>query len=952
MRPTRSLLRVLTGAAALALLAPLSPLGPLAAQTAQGATVSPDAGDAQVRLVVRTATRAAGRDIVDVVDGLARQGARPVGRLPRLNAVSLEVPSSRAAGLRALLLRRGDVTSVEVAHRRYLNEAPADPRFAEQKSYLEVVRAPAAWDRTHGAGDVRIAVVDSGVDVTHPDLAPKIAGAFNAVQPGTGVRDLVGHGTGVASVAAAATSNGEGIAGAGYDSSLLAVKVADRTGRIFTDDLAKGIVWAADSGADIINLSLGGPTSDGLEKAAVEYAQRRGALVVAAAGNEGTSTRQFPGALAGVLAVGATTANGTARAAFSSFGPWVDVAAPGRSILLATPGGGYERADGTSFSSPMVAGEAALLLASRPDRTADELRQAVTAGATDARFGFARGNVDFVASLDLLPPATTPTITAPAEGSASSGVTTVSATSTAPKVRLGLADLTTVVSTTGGVATATFATYGLDGPQTVTAADCSAIGQCAGTAATATTTVTNAGPTITSPADGSTQAGDTIAVSAAAPEGAAVRFRVEGSSLSATVTGPYAATVPLESLSNGSHTVSAVLCRRDATRCDLAHAARVSITVARLHPGITGLSTALLSPNGDGRNDTTTVRYRLESRQTVTLRVQDPSGRTFLRREVGAQSAGPHTVVWDGTANSGRAVPDGSYRVQVATSSGSQRGLASRPVTVDTRAPVLGKVTTSGTRVLPVRDGYLDRVALETTVNERARTLALEVRSSSGRLVRTVTRTGVGPKKAVAVVWNGRDHSGRIAPTGSYSARLVVTDPAGNRRVGAAKSLTVSGQRLVRRTGSRTVTARESLTETFFDECSLVFRHANGKRKGWIGYYASGTCDSGDAYAVADHQVRLPDAVRYGTVRISAHGGRGDPRFQDTARLVYHDARQNVSTAEFRLGSALDTYTGPTVSAAKHLIRKRLLRWSTYTTGVNWYDVDTYTVRFTYFVLS
>jgi hypothetical protein len=132
----------------------------------------------------------------------------------------------------------------------------------------------------------------------------------------------------------------------------------------------------------------------------------------------------------------------------------------------------------------------------------------------------------------------------------------------------------------------------------------------------------------------------------------------------------------------------------------------------------------------------------------------------------------------------------------------------------------------------------------------------------------------------------------------------------------------------------------------------LVFRHANGKRKGWIGYYASGTCDSGDAYAVADHQVRLPDAVRYGTVRISAHGGRGDPRFQDTARLVYHDARQNVSTAEFRLGSALDTYTGPTVSAAKHLIRKRLLRWSTYTTGVNWYDVDTYTVRFTYFMLS
>ena len=474
---------------------------------------------------------------------------------------------------------------------------------------------------------MRIAVVDSGVDVTHPDLASKVAGSYNAVSPGTGVRDLVGHGTGVASIAAAATNNGGGIAGAGYDTSLLAVKVADRTGRIFTDDLAKGIVWAADSGADIINLSLGGPTSDPLEKAAVEYAQRHGALVVAAAGNDGTSGKQFPGALRGVIAVGATTANGTARASFSSFGPWVDVAAPGRSILLATPGGGYERADGTSFSSPMVAGEAALLLAFRPDRTADELRAAITAGATDARFGFARGNVDFAASLDLLPPATTPTITSPVDGSTSSGVATVSATSSAPKVRLGIGDLTKVVTTSGGAATATFATYGLNGPQTASAADCSAISQCSETAATVTTTVSNAAPTITSPAEGSTQTGDQIRVSAEAPDGAAVRFRVDGTSLSATTTAPYTASLPLETLANGTHTVSAVLCRADAARCDTGNPVRVGITVQRLHPSITGLSTAQLSPNGDGRNDATTVRYRLEARQTVTFRVRDGAGR-------------------------------------------------------------------------------------------------------------------------------------------------------------------------------------------------------------------------------------------------------------------------------------------------------------------------------------
>ncbi len=943
MRPTRSLLRALTGAVALAVLAPL---GPLAATGAQAGTASPDGDDPQVRLVVRTTTRAAGQD---VVDGVARDGARAVSRLPRLNAVSLEVSSSRVAGLRDRLLHRGDVVSVGVAHRRWLSEEPADARFAEQRSYLDVVRAPAAWDRTHGASNVRIAVVDSGVDVTHPDLASKVAGSYNAVSPGTGVRDLVGHGTGVASVAAAATNNGGGIAGAGYDTSLLAVKVADRTGRIFTDDLAKGIVWAADSGADIINLSLGGPTSDPLEKAAVEYAQRHGALVVAAAGNDGTSGKQFPGALRDVIAVGATTTNGTARASFSSFGPWVDVAAPGRSILLATPGGGYERADGTSFSSPMVAGEAALLLAFRPDRTADELREAITAGATDARFGFARGNVDFAASLDLLPPATTPTITSPVDGSSSSGVATVSATSSAPKVRLGIGDLTKVVTTSGGAAAATFATYGLNGPQTASAADCSAISQCSDAAATVTTTVSNAAPTITSPAEGSTQTGDQIRVSAEAPDGAAVRFRVDGTSLSATTTAPYTATLPLETLANGTYAVSAVLCRADAVRCDLGNPARVGITVQRLHPAITGLSTAQLSPNGDGRNDATTVRYRLEARQTVTFRVRDAAGRTVARRALGTQSAGTHSFVWNGRVD-GKAVRDGDFRVEIAAASGAQRGLASRSLTIDTKAPALGEVTRSSPRVLPVRDGYLDRVALSTTLREPVGSVALEIRSA-GRVVRTVTRTGVGAKP-VALVWNGRDAGGRIVPSGGYTARLVVTDPAGNRRAGASMSLTVSGQRLVRHSGSKTVTARESLSESFVDDCSLVFRHSTGKRKGWIGYYASGTCDSGDAYAVADHQVRLPTAVRYGTVRISAHGGRGDPRFADTARLVYHDSRQNVSNVEFRLGSVLGTYTGPTVSAAKHVIGTRLLRWSTYTAGTNWYDVDTYTVRYTYFVLS
>ena len=336
-------------------------------------------------------------------------GATRTGHVRALHSVSFEVPAADTARLRARLSARADVTSIGVAHRRWFDDEPADPKFSEQRNYLAAIGLPATWDRgATGSPAVRIAIVDSGVDVRHPDLAGKVVGTHNAVTGGTDVHDVVGHGTGTASVAAAATGNGVGIAGAGRNSSLLAVKVADVTGRIFTDDLAAGIVWAVDHGADVVNLSLGGPTSDRLEKAAVAYAEAHDVLVVAAAGNEGSSAKQYPAALPGVLAVGATSSNGTVRAPFSSYGSWVDLAAPGRSIVVATPGGGYEVADGTSYSAPLVSGAAALLAAYRPGRTAAELQQALIGGADTARIGFTHGLLHVDRALAFLPPGTAP----------------------------------------------------------------------------------------------------------------------------------------------------------------------------------------------------------------------------------------------------------------------------------------------------------------------------------------------------------------------------------------------------------------------------------------------------------------------------------------------------------------------------------------------------------------
>jgi flagellar hook assembly protein FlgD len=415
---------------------------------------------------------------------------------------------------------------------------------------------------------------------------------------------------------------------------------------------------------------------------------------------------------------------------------------------------------------------------------------------------------------------------------------------------------------------------------------------------------------------------------------------------------PFVANLTTEPLADGSHVVSAVLCRRDGTVCDSTNPGRTTVVVDRLHPGITGLSTSRISPDGDGRRDTTRVRYRLDQRATVTLRVHDAAGRVVSARNLGSQPAGNHDVVWNGR-KAGTAVADGGYIVQIVATAAGQSGLASRTVTVDTAAPRLRGAEVSTRRLFPVRDGYLDRLTATATLGETASRVDLEARTSSGQLVRTVRSApdrgvAAGP---VSVRWNGRDASGRLLPSGRYVVRLVAQDLAGNRRAGPARAVDLSTQRLVQQSGSLTVTARSSLTESFVDDCSFVFRHTTGKRKGWVGYDSSATCSSGDAFAAADHQVRLPAAVRYGTVQLSGFGGRGDPQFRDAARVELHDRDQNVSDTAFRLGPAVGTHSGPTVRAEPLLIRHRLLRWTTSTTGVAWYDVESYTVRFTYFVL-
>jgi len=261
-----------------------------------------------------------------------------------------EIPSVLAAGE---VGRRGILeNSVPVERNR-------DPRRSEQWALDRLDYGKYAAD---GNG-VIVAVIDTGVDATHPDLAGKVLPGFDVYSSTTlGKYDPNGHGTHVAGIIAATADNATGVAGLAPSVKILPVRVLDETG--YGDDslVAKGVLWAVLNGAQVINLSLGGPDRDPLLAEAIDKAVAAGVAVVVAAGNEGISGSpvSYPGAHPDVTAVAATSSNDQ-RALFSTVGQFVDVAAPGMSILSTWPSG-YSYQSGTSMATPFVSAATALVI--------------------------------------------------------------------------------------------------------------------------------------------------------------------------------------------------------------------------------------------------------------------------------------------------------------------------------------------------------------------------------------------------------------------------------------------------------------------------------------------------------------------------------------------------------------------------------------------------------------
>lgn len=254
------------------------------------------------------------------------------------------------------------------------------------------VDAPFAWKRTTGSSVTRVAILDSGIDLNHEDLAAKVVASKDFTGSST-LDDLYGHGTAVAGVAAPITGNGVGVAGVGHDVSLMSGKVLDNAGFGSCSTVAKGVSWAADNGGDAINMSLGVPRCRALENA-VKYAWNNGSVLTAAAGNDGNRSRTYPAYYSQVIAAAATD-NADQRASFSQYGKWVDVAAPGVKVYTTFPNHSnqlgktnYDYGNGTSMSAPFIAGAAGLIWSTTSDangngRRNDEVRDRIERYADD-----------------------------------------------------------------------------------------------------------------------------------------------------------------------------------------------------------------------------------------------------------------------------------------------------------------------------------------------------------------------------------------------------------------------------------------------------------------------------------------------------------------------------------------------------------------------------------------
>jgi subtilisin family serine protease len=352
---------------------------------------------------------------------LARYDTKKIKRISKLNLFQVRIPGWASVEEMAYALSQNP--NVQYAGPNYsarIAETPNDTLFRYQYALNNTgqeigapgspsgkakadIRATAGWGETKGAAETVIAIIDSGIDFEHPDIRDKVVSSGrDFANDDWDATDDNGHGTYVAGIAAADTNNDEGIAGVAWNCRILPVKVTDKEGFAWYDDLIEGVIWAADNGAHVINISMGGDAADDSLRDSLRYAYEKGVVITASAGNDNTAVF-YPAAYdAFCLAVAATDYN-DARTSWSCFGPQVDVAAPGEWVLSIVPTWywgpdylPYAFGSGTSSSAPHVAGLAALIKGLKPWLTAAEIMDVIRYSSDDVNAGDHSGKDDYI----------------------------------------------------------------------------------------------------------------------------------------------------------------------------------------------------------------------------------------------------------------------------------------------------------------------------------------------------------------------------------------------------------------------------------------------------------------------------------------------------------------------------------------------------------------------------
>lgn len=342
---------------------------------------------------------------------LKPHGGKSIGRINGINVHVVQLPANASEKAVEALLKNNKHLKFAERDMLVAGAGVANDPYAGSEWHIPKIQADAAWDVANGAG-VTIAILDSGVDGTHPDLAGKLVAGWNFLDNNSNAADVNGHGTAVAGAAAAATNNGAGIASVAGGAMIMPIRIADANAYAYWSTVAQGLTWAADKGANVANISYNGVSGSATVQNAAQYFKNKGGITVVAAGNSGGE--ELIAASNTMISVSATD-GADVKTSFSSYGQYIDVAAPGMDIWTTVRGGSYQRWWGTSLASPVVAGVVGLIKSANPALGAAELENLLLSTAVDLGAAgwdpyYGRGRVNAAAAVQaarLVQPADT-----------------------------------------------------------------------------------------------------------------------------------------------------------------------------------------------------------------------------------------------------------------------------------------------------------------------------------------------------------------------------------------------------------------------------------------------------------------------------------------------------------------------------------------------------------------